>query len=95
MCLTEATEPLEVTLLNQTTVYIGYSVHRLTPPILLTASMMATIGRFTLTGPQGGLVERSTVQNCRDYWYLDVLYIGNLYTPSQLVSGFSRFDYDG
>lgn len=61
--------------------WIMYYVHRfirLAPPIALTAGAMATVARFALVGPYGPHVERGIVESCKNYWWADTLFVGNL-----------------
>ncbi|XP_071543592.1 nose resistant to fluoxetine protein 6-like [Panulirus ornatus] len=67
--------------------WIMYYVHRflrLTPPIAFTAAAMATVSRFALYGPKAPSIERTNIQNCRDYWYTDVFYASNFVHPNCL-----------
>ncbi|KAG0716799.1 Nose resistant to fluoxetine protein 6 [Chionoecetes opilio] len=51
---------------------------RLAPPIMFTAAAAATVFRFGLGGPYADHINRGFVQNCRDNWWADSFFIGNL-----------------
>ncbi|XP_069960471.1 nose resistant to fluoxetine protein 6 isoform X3 [Cherax quadricarinatus] len=60
--------------------WIMYYVHRfirLAPPIALTGAVLATIARHVLYGPMIGYVDRTLIQNCRDFWWADFLFATN------------------
>ncbi|XP_063598104.1 nose resistant to fluoxetine protein 6-like [Penaeus indicus] len=61
--------------------WILFYVHRiirLLPSIALTVGLGATLAKFALTGPFGGEVQRSLVDNCRSYGWRDMLFVTNI-----------------
>lgn len=61
--------------------WILYYIHRiirLLPAIAMTAGLAATLAKFAMTGPFGGEIQRSFVDQCKAYWWKDVLFVTNI-----------------
>lgn len=63
---------------------------RLSPPIIFTGAAMATVFRFAMVGPYAASVERSYVENCRNNWWVDALFIGNFVSPPVSTSSWGK-----
>lgn len=68
-------------------VLIIFNMFRLAPAIALTAGASATVVRFFLVGPMAGTLERVFVDNCRDWWWADVLFASNFIDPPVSLGG--------
>ncbi|KAK8371735.1 hypothetical protein O3P69_016250 [Scylla paramamosain] len=60
---------------------------RLVPPIALTVGLCATVMRFLVGGPLNFLWNLGYYPNCQNYWWRDLLFLGNFYADEPVCLG--------
>ena len=71
--------------------YSTFSFFRLTPLYTIMLLFYMGIFPYMLEGPFQQVVGYDATTNCRDYWYLNILYVNNLVDPlHKMVRAFPR-----